>query len=476
MSNPPSAHRAVRNWTIITDLILANLAFAFAYLVRYEFQWVLPATNIDPYISYVGQQILLTLLLAVTFSQNGAWSRQRGEFWIDELSRVGYAVVIGIALMMAFTFLFRPLAFSRLLLVWALVFIILFVGLARWGRRLLLTTLYRQGIGVDRALVIGSGEVGRSVIRTLLARPDLGFQTIGYLGHADEENNIGLGRIPHLGSSQQLATILSQFPDLHTVFLALPGELHQQILEMVRLCRMRGVRARVVPDLFQLSLNRVEFGNMAGIPMLSVREVRISRMGQLLKRLLDLSILLLLALPALLLSALISLAIKLDSPGPILFTQERVGRNGRRFQMIKFRSMVVDADDQKGELLALNEVTGPIFKIRNDPRLTRMGRLLRRFSMDELPQLLNVLRGEMSLVGPRPPLPEEVINYQPWHHQRLEVKGGMTGLWQVSGRSDLTFDEQCLLDIYYIENWSLALDLRILLQTVPYTLFGRGAY
>jgi lipopolysaccharide/colanic/teichoic acid biosynthesis glycosyltransferase len=159
-----------------------------------------------------------------------------------------------------------------------------------------------------------------------------------------------------------------------------------------------------------------------------------------------------------------------------LFTQERVGRNGRRFQMIKFRSMVVDADDQKGELLAFNEATGPIFKIRNDPRLTRMGRLLRRFSMDELPQLLNVLRGEMSLVGPRPPLPDEVLNYQPWHHQRLEVKGGMTGLWQVSGRSDLTFDEQCLLDIYYIENWSLALDLRILLQTVPYTLFGRGAY
>jgi exopolysaccharide biosynthesis polyprenyl glycosylphosphotransferase len=476
MNTPPASHRTVRNWTIVTDLLLCNLAFACAYLARYEFQWALPATNIDPYTAYLGQQILLNLLLLGAFSQNGAWMRQRGEFWIDELSRVGYAAATAIALMMAFTFLFRPLAFSRLLLVWALLFILLFIGLARLGRRAALTALYRRGIGVDQALVIGSGEVGRSVIRTLLARPDLGFKTVGYLTDADDANNIGLERIPHLGGSDQLAAVLSQHPHLHTVFLALPGEMHGQVLEMVRLCRTRGVRARVVPDLFQLSLNRVEFGNMAGIPMLSVRETRVSPTGQAFKRTLDLLVLILLAVPTLLLMAVIAVIIRLDSPGPAFFSQERVGRNGRRFQMLKFRSMSHDAEAKKEELLALNEATGPIFKIRNDPRLTRSGRFLRRFSLDELPQLINVLRGEMSLVGPRPPLPEEVINYQPWHHQRLEVKGGMTGLWQVSGRSDLTFDEQCLLDIYYIENWSLALDFRILLQTIPYTLFGEGAY
>jgi lipopolysaccharide/colanic/teichoic acid biosynthesis glycosyltransferase len=144
--------------------------------------------------------------------------------------------------------------------------------------------------------------------------------------------------------------------------------------------------------------------------------------------------------------------------------------------MIKFRSMVVDAENQKIALEQMNEASGPIFKIRDDPRLTRVGRLIRRLSLDELPQLLNVLRGEMSLVGPRPPLPEEVAQYQDWHKQRLAVLGGLTGLWQVSGRSDLTFDEQCLLDIYYIENWSLSLDIRIMFQTIPYALFGRGAY
>jgi lipopolysaccharide/colanic/teichoic acid biosynthesis glycosyltransferase len=166
----------------------------------------------------------------------------------------------------------------------------------------------------------------------------------------------------------------------------------------------------------------------------------------------------------------------LESQGPVLFWQERVGWRGKPFKMVKFRSMVIDAESQKERLQQMNEASGPIFKIKNDPRLTKVGRIIRRLSLDELPQLYNVFKGEMSLVGPRPPLAEEVAQYQPWHMQRLEVKGGITGLWQVSGRSDLTFDEQCLLDIYYLENRSLSLDLRLILQTIPYSLFGKGAY
>jgi exopolysaccharide biosynthesis polyprenyl glycosylphosphotransferase len=231
-----------------------------------------------------------------------------------------------------------------------------------------------------------------------------------------------------------------------------------------------------VPDLFQLSLNRVEFSNMAGIPMFSVREVRISPLERVIKRAIDLAITLLAAVPVLIVTGLIVLAIRLESPGPVLFWQERIGMKGKPFKMVKFRSMVVDAESQKEQLRQMNEASGPIFKIKNDPRLTRVGRIIRRLSFDELPQLYNVFKGEMSLVGPRPALPEEVAAYQPWHMQRLEVKGGITGLWQVSGRSDLTFDEQCLLDIYYIENWSLSLDFRLMLQTIPYSLFGKGAY
>ena len=167
---------------------------------------------------------------------------------------------------------------------------------------------------------------------------------------------------------------------------------------------------------------------------------------------------------------------RLDSPGPVFNSARRVDRNGKLFDMYKFRSMVLDADERKEALGEQNEADGPIFKIKDDPRLTKVGRWLRRSSLDELPQLYNVLLGQMSLVGPRPPLPEEVAEYKQWQRQRLAVIGGITGLWQVSGRSDLTFDELCLLDIYYIENWSVALDIRILLQTIPHALFGRGAY
>jgi lipopolysaccharide/colanic/teichoic acid biosynthesis glycosyltransferase len=174
--------------------------------------------------------------------------------------------------------------------------------------------------------------------------------------------------------------------------------------------------------------------------------------------------------------ALISLAIRLDSPGPVLFHQTRVGAGGRPFVMHKFRSMRQGAEAELEQVRHLDETGGPIFKIHNDPRLTRVGRLLRRPSLDELPQLWNVLRGEMSLIGPRPPLPEEVAQYLEWHKKRLEVRPGMTGLWQVSGRSLLSFDEMVLLDLYYIENWSLWLDFKILLRTAPQVLWGNGAY
>jgi exopolysaccharide biosynthesis polyprenyl glycosylphosphotransferase len=468
--------RPVRHLTIVSDLVLVNLAFAFAYVVRYRLEWLLEATSYEPYDSYIGQQILLTLLLAGAYAQNKVWTRRRGEAWIDEMSRIAYATAAGIALMMAFTFFFRPLAFSRLLLVWALIFIVLFVGVSRLARRWLLQWLYRRGRFVDRALLIGSGEAGRGVVRTLLARPDLGFQPVGYLDDGSEENNLGSGRVPHLGHFSELDCVFKQHPNLHTVFIALPGEMHQQILDLLHHCQQRGVRAQVVPDLLQLSLNRVEFNNMAGIPMLGIRNVSFNQASLLLKRMLDLTLVILGGIPAALIMGLIALAIKLDSPGPVIYSGMRVGPNGKLFRMYKFRSMVEGADAQKEQLAHLNEADGPIFKMKDDPRLTRVGRFIRRTSLDELPQLYNVLLGNMSLVGPRPPLLEEVACYKPWHRQRLAVIGGITGLWQVSGRSDLTFDELCLLDIYYIENWSLTLDIRILLQTIPHSLFGRGAY
>ena len=196
----------------------------------------------------------------------------------------------------------------------------------------------------------------------------------------------------------------------------------------------------------------------------------------MLKRVLDIvgaSILLILAAPLML---IIAIAIRIDSSGPMIVRQRRVGRQGKPFDFYKFRSMIVDAEERLPELMAHNETEGPLFKIKDDPRVTRVGRAIRRFSLDEVPQFYNVLRGDMSLVGPRPALPREVERYQDWHLRRLSVPPGITGLWQVSGRSDLPFDEMALLDIWYVENWSLGLEITIILRTIPAVLFGYGAY
>jgi exopolysaccharide biosynthesis polyprenyl glycosylphosphotransferase len=225
-----------------------------------------------------------------------------------------------------------------------------------------------------------------------------------------------------------------------------------------------------------MSLDRVDVEVLDGIPLLGVKYVAIAGPRFALKRGLDLvlgSVAMLVLLPIM---GLLALLVRIDSSGPVLFIQQRIGKNGIPFTTYKFRSMVVEAESLRADLTALNEADGPLFKIKNDPRMTRVGRYLRRFSLDELPQIFNVLLGDMSLVGPRPALPEEVGEYEPWHRKRLEVLPGITGLWQVSGRSDLGFDEMMLLDIYYVENWSPLLDVNIMLRTIPKVVLGKGAY
>jgi exopolysaccharide biosynthesis polyprenyl glycosylphosphotransferase len=215
---------------------------------------------------------------------------------------------------------------------------------------------------------------------------------------------------------------------------------------------------------------------VAATPVISMKRGGIRGWDRVLK---DMEDYVLSAVGLLLLSPLfllVAVLIKLDSKGPVFYRQERVGKNGKRFMIYKFRSMVADAERVQAELLDRNEAEGPIFKMRHDPRITRVGAVIRKTSIDELPQLINVVLGHMSLVGPRPPIPKEVAQYEEWQKERLSTTPGITGLWQISGRSDLTFEEMVKWDIYYIHNWSLWLDIKILLKTVPVVLFGRGAY
>jgi len=291
----------------------------------------------------------------------------------------------------------------------------------------------------------------------------------------DLEPCADFGRFRFLGIVRELPRLVGEL-SLDEIVIALPAASHDQMLRIMDLCRRKGVGFKVVPDLYQMRLNRVDVDSINGIPLIAVSESQIRGWNLVLKRVLDVAVsivVLTLLSPAL---GLIALIIKLDSPGPVLFRQVRIGRDGKSFALYKFRSMRQDAEKQLDELLCLNEATGPLFKIRDDPRMTRVGRFLRRTSLDEFPQFINVFRGEMSLVGPRPPLPQEVEHYEEWHMRRLEAPPGLTCLWQVSGRSEIPFDEMVMLDIYYIENWSLGLDLGILLRTIPAVLSGGGAF
>ncbi len=469
-----SRNGRVPGWVVLLDVVIVIVAFLAGYWVRYDLRWFLDVAYDAPLSAYLPFLILYVVLTPLFFVVDGVY-RTWPRSWMDQVYRITNATAKVTVLMLAVTFVFRPRYYSRVMLIEVGLLTIGLLALARGVEGLVIAYLRRRGVGIKRVVIVGAGEIGRTVMRTIVARPDLGYRVVGFVDDNPEKGYTDIGRFKALGPLDNLPAILDEErPD--EVIITLPWMYHRKIMGIVRECERRGVRPRIVPDLFQMSLTQVNVEDLGGVPLIGVRTVAISKGALLVKRLIDVTVAavgLVLCAPLFL---LIALAIRLDSPGPIIFRQTRVGLRGRHFEMYKFRSMHVGAEEQQDMLADLNEADGPIFKIRDDPRLTRVGRILRRLSLDELPQLVNVLQGEMSLVGPRPPIPAEVEKYQEWHKKRLEAPPGMTGLWQVSGRSRLSFDEMVLLDIYYIENWSLWLDFKILMRTIPKVLLGEGAY
>lgn len=472
-------HRSYRAWLTLglafLDLLLINVAFFIAYHARYEWQLIRPVGeyNYVPPREYIPVSLILTTILLVVYKTEGLYTPKRGTSWLDEVYTIFIGTLAGIAIMIVITFFYRPNFYSRLLFGYAGISITLTLSLSRLIVRQIWEYLRGRGMGVDRVLVVGAGEIGRAIMRSIMALPQLGYQVVGFLD--DEAPEKTIGRFPSLGSTKDLPRLLEE-RKIDEVIITLPWASHEEIIKMVAQCERAKVPARIVPDLFQMRLSRVDVEEVGGIPLLGVKEVSIRGWNLALKRAIDvvvsLTILLFLS-PLILLTAAL---IRLESPGPALFRQTRIGRNGNTFTLYKFRSMRPEAEEELSEVHDLNEAEGVFFKIRKDPRCTRVGKVLRRFSLDELPQMYNILRGEMSLVGPRPALPIEVERYKEWHRQRLGVLPGLTGLWQVMGRSDLTFDEMVMLDLFYNENWSLWLDLKIMLMTIPTVLSGRGAY
>ena len=462
---------------MLSDVVLINVAFLLAYEARYRLQLFRPVepefdNPIEVYFPFL---IVLTILLITAFKIDNVYVPRRLGMWLDQMSRLVRSTMIAMLIMIGITFIYQPFFYSRLIYLYATILIIVLLGLGRllWG--IVLGQMRARGLGVSRVLIVGAGDVGRMVIRTVIAQPEFGYRIMALVDDHVERSTLSIGPVPTIEGTQRLPQIIAE-KNIDEVIVTLPWSDHQRILDIFQLCESLGVRARTVPDLFQLSLNRVDVEDLGGVPVIGLKAASIRGANLFVKRIMDValgSLMLLIVSPIMIICAV---AIKIDSPGSVIFRQKRVGAHGQEFVVFKFRSMREGADEEKERLLDFNEMQGPLFKMRDDPRTTRLGRFLRRSSLDELPQVFNVLRGEMSMVGPRPHTSVEVAQYQNWQRQVLEAPPGLTGLAQVSGRSQLSFDEQCLLDIYYIENWSPALDLKILLRTVPKMLSGQGAY
>lgn len=448
------------------DLALATIAGLVALLGRF---------GEDPTEVYW----LLTVLFPFGFVASVALARGYEQRFLgtgsEEYRRVTDAGIryLAVAALLAYGFTY-DLARGYVLVAFPLAIIL--TGLGRYCAREWLRRQRRQGRMSHRVLVLGRERSACELIRQLRLESHAGFDVVGAC--IDGSAAQVVDGVPVLGSAQHDVLAALEICGADTVAVGAWSPLTQQQLRKLSWqLEGTGVALVVAPSFSDVAGPRIHIRPVSGLPLLHVEQPELTGARRLAKRLFDasasLTALVLLA-PALL---GVALAIKATSPGPVLFTQERVGRAGTTFKMWKFRSMRSTAEQELADLLAHNEAgDGVLFKIRNDPRVTPLGERLRRFSVDEVPQLVNVLRGQMSLVGPRPPLPAEVAQYETDWHRRLLVKPGLTGLWQISGRSDLSWEEAVRLDLHYVENWSLALDLMILWKTAFAVLRREGAY
>ncbi|MBB5477186.1 sugar transferase [Micromonospora parathelypteridis] len=458
---------------VVLDTTVLIIALLIGYVTRFG--------DDDPSgseIPYVLVAPALALAWLISLKALGCYDDRVIGYGADEYRRVSSAS-LRLAGATAIIGYIADLGVSRVFL--GISFAVGIVGLevARFAVRKRLHRARRVGAGWSRRmLVVGDTAHVLELVHTLRREPYAGYQVVGacipdaLLAPVAQR----LGDVPVVGSFRGIPEAATAI-GADTVAVTASGE-----LTATRLRRLgwqlegTGVDLVVAPALTDVAGPRIHTRPVAGLPLIHVEAPEFRGARKLVKGLVDRSassLALALLLP---LIALIALAIKLDSRGPVLFRQVRVGRGGHEFGVFKFRTMVVNADALLAELTARNETDGLMFKMRQDPRVTRVGRLLRKWSLDELPQLVNVLLGQMSMVGPRPPLPSEVARYDGDVARRLLVKPGMTGLWQVSGRSDLSWEDGIRLDLYYVENWSLAADLTILWKTFGAVLNGRGAY
>src|SRR5215208_1294635 len=471
---------------ILADALAAAFSFMFAFYVR-ERVSVLAAdgrlawsNRFAPY----GALLLFVVCIRLLSFRYCNLYRVRGEFsLVDDGIRIFKATAIGSLLIVAAAF-----SYARGVFVADFIFVLVSTGMLRFVMRTVQTFVRSRQINLIPTLVVGRGPEASLFIREMRERPALGYRVIGVV--ETEPNAVVPGRtyedVPVIGTLESLPEVIRD-SGANEVIIADPQVNGDALFEVMMRCgRRRGVEFRIAPSLFNCLPRKTEIDQIGVLPMIRLFREPLSNGARILKRTFDLIVSALAIALLFPLWLLIALLIKLDSKGPVFYTQERVGMDGRLFLLYKFRTMKAGADPELHREYQRAFIAGraeanlgkdhkPTYKLLADPRITRVGRVLRRTSLDEVPQLLNVLSGNMSLVGPRPPIPYEVEAYELWHRKRLDMKPGLTGLWQVSGRNRLPFEEMVRLDLFYIENWSLLLDLKIILRT-GFVMLGREGF
>ncbi|MFS8086310.1 MAG: sugar transferase [Acidobacteriota bacterium] len=475
-----------RNGTIsdfclkLSDLSLVVISLGLAITYRYS-----PAQNPTFVVDYLSERVkvanailgfLLLLSWYAAFATQGLYVSHRLSSMAEELKEITRAVMISAAALLVAAQLGNWPTINAVTVAEFTLFAFALIASVRFALRLNLRRLRKRGHNVKTLLLLGGGARGRRFAAEVRRRQDLGYKLIGYVDTDPAFTGDELAGAPWLGKFEDLPRIVAK-EIIDEVAIALPIKSHYtQIEKAVALLEEQGIMTHLLSDLFPQKLARSHPSDFNGLPIVTLDSAPRFSWRTEAKRMMDLagaSVLLIISAPVLLLAAI---AIKLESDGPVFFVQERVGLNKRRFRMLKFRTMSADAESRMQEIEHLNEKTGPIFKIRNDPRITRVGRWLRKTSVDELPQLINVLLGDMSIVGPRPLSLRDALRMElAWQKRRFSVKPGLTCLWQVSGRSNLSFEQWMQLDLEYIDHWSLGLDASILLRTIPAIVLARGA-
>jgi exopolysaccharide biosynthesis polyprenyl glycosylphosphotransferase len=418
--------------------------------------------------------VFISWLVAVLFfnSLNKLYETHREFVEHHEVAQVMKSIMWSVVLVLVFVYSIKIQGFPRSIFILMVGFTTAFLVMWRIVKRWCVDAMVANGYNNSNVLIVGAGKVGHMLVNEIERRPRLGFRIVGFLDDHKTTADLG-GKYKVLGSLADMSTVIAR-KFVSKVFITVHPE-GRVFHDMLEIAKEHNAAVRVVPQAFDKASGEFFKYNIGLVPVIEYYDVGHNR-RQFGKRIFDLTVsflgLILLA-PVFI---VIAILVKLDSSGPVFYAAKRYGCGGKIFKMWKFRSMVVGADKKRKELQSKNEVDGPIFKIKQDPRITHLGRFLRKYSFDELPQIFNVLAGQMSLVGPRPFIVAEVDHEDLKQLKRLQVRPGITGLWQVKGRNDLSFDQLIKWDTWYINNWSFTLDLEILFETIPVVLKGKGAY